>query len=128
MRDRGSQTAEVVALFRALETLEPPPDRLFADSYAEGFLRPAGRLLLLLARLRPLRRRILRILDRKWPGARTSAVARTRLVDDLLRDALRNGTRQVLILGAGFDTRAYRLPAIETARVFAVEHPVTQAA
>jgi methyltransferase (TIGR00027 family) len=128
MRDRGSQTAEVMALFRALETLEPPRDRLFADVYAERFLRRAGRLLLLPARLKPIRRRIHRILDHKWPGARTSAVARTRLADDLLRDALRNGARQVLILGAGFDTRAYRLPEITTARVFEVDHPFTQAA
>jgi methyltransferase (TIGR00027 family) len=128
MRDRGSQTAEVMALFRALETLEPPRDRLFADVHAERFLRRAGRLLLLPARLKPIRRRIHRILDHKWPGARTSAVARTRLADDLLRDALRNGARQVLILGAGFDTRAYRLPEITTARVFEVDHPFTQAA
>src|SRR5262245_7828224 len=61
MTDRGSQTAEVMALFRALETLEAPRDRLFADPYAARFLRPAGRLLLSLARLHPIRRRILRI-------------------------------------------------------------------
>jgi methyltransferase (TIGR00027 family) len=128
MTDRGSQTAEVMALFRALETLESPRERLFADPYAERSLRPAGRLLLLLARLQPTRRRILRVIDRKWPGARTSAVARTRLVDDLLRHALKNGARQVLILGAGFDARAYRIPEIATARVFEVDHPLTQAA
>ena len=128
MRDRGSQTAEVMALFRALETVEPPRERLFSDRYAERFLRPAGRLLLLVARVPPVRRRIHRILDRKWPGARTSAVARTRLADDLLRNALSNGTRQLLILGAGFDTRAYRLPEIASARIFEVDHPFTQAA
>jgi len=128
MRDRGSQTAEVVALFRALETLESPRVRLFADPYAEGFLRGRGRLLLLLARLPLIRRRIVRIIDRKWPGARTSAVARTRLVDDLLRLALKNDARQVLILGVGFDARAYRIAEIATARVFEVDHPLTQAA
>jgi methyltransferase (TIGR00027 family) len=128
MTDRRSQTAEVMALFRALETLESARDRLFADPYAERFLRPAGRLLLLLARLQPIRRRILRVIDRKWPGARTSAVARTRLVDDLLRHALKNGARQVLILGAGFDARAYRITENATARVFEVDHPLTQAA
>jgi methyltransferase (TIGR00027 family) len=128
MTDRVSQTAEVMALFRALETLESPRNRLFADPYATRFLRPAGHLLLLLARLQPIRRRILHIIDRKWPGARTSAVARTRLVDDLLRHVLNNGARQVLILGAGFDTRAYRIPEIATARVFEVDHPLTQAA
>src|SRR5215510_14860155 len=128
MRERGSQTAEVMALFRALETVESPRNRLFVDPYAERFLRPGGRLLLLLARLEPLRRRIVQVIDRKWPGARTSAVARTRFVDDVLRQVLKNGARQVLILGAGFDARAYRLPEIATARVFEVDHPFTQAA
>src|SRR5262245_15472284 len=128
MRDRSSQTAEVMALFRALGTLESPRDRLFADPDAEHFLRAAGRLLLLLARVQPIRRRIVRIIDRQWPGARTSAVARTRLVDDLLRHALENAARQVLILGAGFDARAYPMPEIAAARVFQVEQPFTQAA
>jgi methyltransferase (TIGR00027 family) len=128
MTDRGSQTAEVMALFRALETVAPPRDRLFADVYAERFLRPSGRFLVSLARLQPVRRGILRIIDRKWLGARTSAIARTRLADDWLQNALRNGARQVLILGAGFDMRAYRLPEIGAARVFEVDHPFTQAA
>jgi len=34
---------------------------------------------------------------------------------------------QVVILGAGFDSRAYRIPGIEQARVFEVDHPTTQA-
>src|SRR5262245_893782 len=117
-----------MALFRALETLESPRDRLFADPYAARFLRPTGRLVLSLGRLQAIRRGILRIIDRKWPGARTSAVARTRFVDDVVRNALRNGARQVLILGAGFDARAYRIPEIATARVLEVDHPLTQAA
>ena len=127
MTNRGSQTAEVVALFRALETLEPERERLFADPYAEQCLRPAARVLLWLARLPPARRRMLRIIDRKWPGARTSAVARTRLVDECLRRALTDGARQVLILGAGFDALAWRIPEIAAARVYEVDHPLTQA-
>jgi hypothetical protein len=30
---------------------------------------------------------------------------------------------QVVILGAGFDSRVYRIPGIEQARVFEVDHP-----
>jgi len=36
--------------------------------------------------------------------------------------------RQVLILGAGFDTRAYRLAPMRETHVFEVDHPATQAA
>ena len=35
--------------------------------------------------------------------------------------------RQVVILGAGLDTRAWRLDALREARVFEVDHPATQA-
>jgi hypothetical protein len=34
---------------------------------------------------------------------------------------------QVVILGAGFDSRAHRLPALRSGRVFEVDHPATQA-
>jgi methyltransferase (TIGR00027 family) len=127
MTEHGSQTAEVMALFRALETLGPSAEPLFVDPYAERFLRPSGYALALLSRVPPLRALIVRIVDRKWPGARTSAVARTRLVDDLVKQAVRGGVAQVVLLGAGFDTRAYRIPEIAAARIFEVDHPATQA-
>jgi methyltransferase (TIGR00027 family) len=47
------------------------------------------------------------------------------LIDDALNDALRDGVGQVVILGAGFDCRAYRLRGLEGARVFEVDHPAT---
>ena len=58
--------------------------------------------------------------------ARTSAIARTRFIDDSLLDAVRAGVAQVVILGAGFDCRAYRLPSLAQATVFEVDHPATQ--
>ncbi len=65
--------------------------------------------------------------ERHWPGAMTSGVARTRLIDDWVRDAARRGTDQFVILGAGFDSRAHRLPELATARVAEIDHPSTQA-
>jgi len=52
---------------------------------------------------------------------------RTRYIDDTLGEALGRGVEQVVILGAGFDSRPYRIPGIAQARVFEVDHPVTQA-
>jgi methyltransferase (TIGR00027 family) len=52
---------------------------------------------------------------------------RTLAIDAALMDALRGGIRQVVILGAGFDARAYRLAELAEARVFEVDHPATQA-
>jgi methyltransferase (TIGR00027 family) len=79
-----------------------------------------------LARLRPLGRRLERLIDRRWPGPRPSAVARTRLIDDLVVDAVAGGARQVLLLGAGYDSRAFRLPALARVPVFEADHPATQ--
>lgn len=65
--------------------------------------------------------------DRRLPGARTSAIARTGLIDNAMRQALRDNIRQIVVLGAGFDCRAYRLPGISSATVFEVDHQATHA-
>ncbi len=52
---------------------------------------------------------------------------RTRALDDALLAFVGDGGAQVVILGAGFDTRAVRLTAqLRGARVFEVDHPATQ--
>lgn len=67
------------------------------------------------------------LIDGHFAGSRGTVVVRTRYIDDALRDALRQGVRQVVILGAGFDSRAYRIPGIDRVRVFEVDLPATQA-
>jgi methyltransferase (TIGR00027 family) len=71
---------------------------------------------------------IARYADRRAPGARTSAIARTRLIDDIVSEALSEGMRQVVILGAGFDCRIYRLSGMSLVTAFEVDHPATVAA
>ena len=52
---------------------------------------------------------LVRYIDRRWSGGpRASAVVRTRLIDEWLAAALTGGARQVVLLGAGFDSRAHR--------------------
>ena len=55
-------------------------------------------------------------------------VARTRLIDDAIAAVLDNGIEQLVILGAGFDSRAYRMSRLRALDVFEVDHPDTQAA
>jgi methyltransferase (TIGR00027 family) len=118
-----------MALFRALESSRRPPEvRLFEDPLASALLPPSLAAVAGLSRVPPFGAVVPWLIDRRWPGARTSGVARTRLIDDALRDALAEGIAQVVILGAGFDSRAYRLRGIEQARVFEVDHPDTLAA
>jgi methyltransferase (TIGR00027 family) len=120
-----SRTAEYMALFRALETARPPQRRLFTDRLAHSFLRPSLRTAALAAGLPVAHAAICRYIDRRWPGARTSAVARTRFIDDAVTQAVSDEIAQVVILGAGFDSRAYRLAGIGDALVFEVDHPNT---
>jgi methyltransferase (TIGR00027 family) len=126
--DRASRTAEFMALFRSLESVRSPDERLFADPLARDFLPRPLKTLPTLARARPLRRGVVSLLDLRWPGARASGVARTRAIDDYVRAALADGIEQIVILGAGFDARAYRIEGIERAWVVEVDRPDTQEA
>lgn len=53
--------------------------------------------------------------------------ARTRFAEDSLAAAVERGTRQLVVLGAGLDTYAYRGEVREHIRIFEVDHPATQA-
>jgi len=122
-----SRTAVQNALFRALEARRPASDRVADDAMAIRFLTPGFRLLAGLARVPAARRLIEEFIDHRWPCVRGGVVARTRLIDDKVAAELPR-VRQVVILGAGFDSRAYRLPPMNGVTVFEVDHPVTQAA
>src|SRR5262249_51912120 len=52
---------------------------------------------------------------------------RTMAIDAAVRDAVAGGARQAVILGAGFDGRAFRMPELADSDVFEVDHPDTQA-
>jgi methyltransferase (TIGR00027 family) len=53
--------------------------------------------------------------------------ARSRIAEDALTAAFGNGVRQLVVLGAGLDTLAYRTPAAGRLRIFEIDHPATQA-
>lgn len=123
----ASRTAEHNALFRALEASLPESRRLFDDPLARAFLTWPLSLVTRLAGVPGFRDFAPWYIDRRWPGVRTSVVARTRLIDDTIADALREPLEQFVVLGAGFDTRAYRIPGLRNLLVFEVDHPDTQA-
>jgi methyltransferase (TIGR00027 family) len=125
--NQSSTTAEFMALFRAQESSLPKRERLFNDPLAVSFLGKRLRLICGLFRVPLLRILLTRFIDARWPGARTSGIARTRLIDDWASDEVAAGAQQVLILGAGFDSRAWRLPAFRDLPVFEVDHPATSA-
>lgn len=123
-----SRTARYVALFRALETAETGRAPLFEDPFAAAFLTPALRLAVRASRVPPVRRLVERYIDRRAPGGRTSGIARTAFIDEVVRARARAGVPQVVLLGAGFDCRAHRLPELAGARVFEVDRAAMQEA
>ena len=61
-------------------------------------------------------------------GLRFFIAARSEFAEAMLRDAVETrGVGQLVVLGAGFDTFAYRSPFADRLRVFEVDHPATQA-
>ena len=127
MKNRASLTAEYMALFRALESLRAPTSRLFNDSFAGMFLSGRRKWLYRMARFEWGRRLIEGLLDGAAPGARVAGIARTKWIDDEVTSALEAAT-QLVLLGAGFDTRAFRLPAAARAITFELDHPETSLA
>jgi methyltransferase (TIGR00027 family) len=124
----ASRTAEYMALFRALESGRPADRRLFEDRFAAGFLSSPMRSVVALSRLPLLGGSIRRFIDRRWPGPRVSATVRTRVIDEALSAGLSDGARQLVLLGAGYDSRPYRIEGADQIRTFEVDHPDTQAA
>ncbi|WOH67436.1 SAM-dependent methyltransferase [Bradyrhizobium sp. BWA-3-5] len=124
LQHQPSRTAEYMAMFRASEHAKGAGQRVFADPLAIALLPGNLRLSARLLAIRPVGGMLARYIDRQWPGARTSGIARTRLIDDWIAESI-GPAEQIVLLGAGFDTRAWRLGALATVKVFEVDHPAT---
>lgn len=101
-----SQTARWMAAVRARESGRD--DRLFHDPLAAGLAGAEG----------------YAMADRHDPpGGNPYVPLRTRWYDDALSAAVSSGIRQVVLLAAGLDTRAYRMGWPETTLVYEVDQP-----
>jgi methyltransferase (TIGR00027 family) len=121
-QNQSSLTASGIAIVRAVESEKPAGERVCYDPYARRFVSP-GLFYFVKAFA------TLGYADWRGPGVWEFLAARERYIDDYLESCLRAGLEQLVILGAGYDARAYRFEALKMgARVFEVDHPATQAA
>jgi methyltransferase (TIGR00027 family) len=90
--------------------------RVFADPLALRILGPDADAAVAEARANPALR-----------GLRLYVAMRSRFAEDAARRAIARGVRQIVVLGAGLDTFAYRVEPVEALRVYEVDHPATQA-
>jgi methyltransferase (TIGR00027 family) len=113
-----SETAYRANQARARHQFVDEP-RIFDDPVAARFVRPEhARTLRAGGPGSPLAR-----------GMRIALAARHRIAEDALQAAVQRGVRQYVLLGAGLDTFAWRLPAgCQGLRIFELDHPQTQSA
>ncbi|MET8586713.1 SAM-dependent methyltransferase [Streptomyces collinus] len=107
-------TAVGVARVRALETERADP--LFRDPLARAFAAAGG-----LWPSSPPPPEGDEAARRRRLAVAFSIVVRTKFLDDLLRQASASGIRQVVLLGAGMDSRAFRINWPEDTRLFEVD-------
>jgi methyltransferase (TIGR00027 family) len=117
----ADRTAVGPMVIVAVEQFEPSP--LIHDPWAAKLLPLSGRLAVTLAKWPPARRSTVKATEKKLPGLWASMLCRKRYIDDMLRDAVQDGIDAVVILGAGFDTRAYRVPGLDGIPVWELDLP-----
>lgn len=107
----------------AIEQRFPESARIINDDLAARILpfktRVSTRLWLLLLP----RDRMVAFLEKRAPGVWGSILCRKRYIDDKLAEAAEGQVETVVNLGAGIETRAYRLPALAKLPVFEVDLP-----
>ncbi len=125
--NRAIGSSAGAAMNRAYDALLPESERLLGDRLAYELLSPALRRVTRMLFVPVLGKAVLNLRERQVPGVLTSILLRARYMDDALTATLVQGLEQVVILGAGMDSRAYRLEGIEKTQVFEVDHPAAQA-
>jgi len=126
MRIIGESFAGVAtSTARVIELYHPEDQRLFDDPFALRLLPFWWRVLVRLVYLPGLRSAVLSLRERRMPGSLGALLCRVRYIDDILKRLLEEGLDQLVILGAGFDSRAYRIAGIDHIQVFEVDLPGT---
>ena len=107
----------------AVEQYTPQAQRLVQDELAFQLLPSGYKTLVSLMRWPPARKLILNLSEKRGRGVWGGVLCRKRYIDDKLTEALSNGIHAIVNLGAGMDTRLYRLPGVSALPVFEVDLP-----
>jgi len=117
---RKDGTAQGVAKQRLIESLAKPNKRVIYDPYAKYFVLGASLIKLLGHKISVW------LGDKIVPGMHEHLICRTRFIDDLIEESTSAGIEQYVILGAGYDSRAYRLKLPPKLKIFEVDQPEVQ--
>jgi len=98
---------------KAYELSLPPDKRVIVDQFAPHY---AGRVGM----------EMVRAMQAINPSIRRAITLRARFMDDYSRECLQNGFEQVVLLGAGYDSRYLRIPEMRSVQVFELDLSSTQ--
>lgn len=117
----ASRTAISVAVLRAMHELYDDSPKILSDPIIPLFFDNEV--------LQKAKANLEWYRDPLTTALRSHVVLRSRYAEDSLHEAVVSGVQQYVILGAGFETFAYRQPAwAAPLRIFEVDHPASQRA
>lgn len=124
-RQSPSKMAEGMAMQRFAESSKGEEERICYDPYAFHFISPE----IIEYSIKHPDEAKLKVdqMEKLFPGLSSSIIARVRYFDDYLVKNIEEGLEQLVILGAGYDTRAYRIEGLKgNVKIFELDHPNTQ--
>jgi methyltransferase (TIGR00027 family) len=121
----AAQTGSAPTFIVAVEQYEPQAQRIIDDPLAAKILPIGYQLFLKLLRIPLLRNRMINKFEKQIEGASSAFLCRKRYIDETVIAAIKNGSVDAIVnLGAGYDTRVYRLATLATVPVWEVDQPV----
>ena len=111
-------TAEGAAFCRAAEQYLPEKERLINDPLVYDLMSGLYQWMLRSTRMRQY---VIDQTETAVKGLTGEVICRSRYIDEVVTAALAKSIRQAVILGAGVDTRAYRLPGMAQAQIFELD-------
>lgn len=124
IEQKPSQTAFFNALRRALAHKIYQNKRFGPDDLAEVFLPSVYRIFL---KFPKVQKNTWDKLEAAFPGLNAYLIARTAYFDQLFTSALENGIPQIVLLGAGYDSRAFRFAKLnQSTKIFELDSSPTQ--
>jgi methyltransferase (TIGR00027 family) len=123
MAKKAAKTGSGPTSVVAIEQNFPEGTRLINDDMACRILPFGMRIYVWLTRASWVREWMIGMSEKMTPGAWAIFPCRKRYIDDKVAEAAAEEASTVVNLGAGFDTLAFRLPALDTVQVWEVDQP-----
>ena len=124
IEQKPSKTAMFTALYKAIANQEFKNKRLGSDYLAEYFLPFRFKFFI---KFKKIRAKAKNKFNKFVPGMYEYMLARTEYFDSIFIDALSINIPQIVLLGAGYDTRAYRFARLNnTTKIFELDITTTQ--